>query len=181
MKNIKKIVLASLCVLPLSAMAIQNGVAVSYGSHAFGSEMPNGIQGYNIAYTMQPDSWQWGNFALLLNFSYGHYFTNDYSSNSVLNTYAIAPVIRWYFATNSIATPFLTGSVGPAYLSNTRIGDRDLGVHYSFQDQLGLGLAYGKSKQFYTTLQFLHYSNAGISQHNNGMTLPVYLTLGYQF
>ncbi len=181
MNNIKKIILTGLCVLPLSAMAIQNGIAVSYGTHAFGSNLPNGINGFNLAYTMQPDSWQWGNFSLLMNFSYGHWSTNDYSANSVLNTYAVAPVVRWYFANNNIATPFVTGSVGASYLSSTQIGDRDLGIHFAFQDQVGLGLAYGQSKQFYTTLQFLHYSNAGIAAQNGGMTLPLYFTVGYQF
>lgn len=183
MNKIKKLVLTTLCALPLSAMAFQfqNGVAVSYGTHAFGSNMPTGIQGFNIAYTMQPDAWQWGNLDLLLNFSYGHWSTNDFTSNSSLNVYAIAPFIRWYFMDNNIATPFLTGSVGPSYLSNTQIGDRNLGIHFSFQDQFGAGLAFGAKRNFYTTLQFLHYSNARIANNNNGMTIPVYLTLGYQF
>lgn len=181
MKNLKKLTLAILCVLPLSGMAAQNGLAVSYGTHAFGLGDPDNVNGFNLAYTWQPDSWNWGNFSLLMNFSYGHWTTSGYTQYQSINTYGIAPVLRWYFLQSPSVTPFLQGSVGAAYLSNTYFGDRNLGSSVLFQDQLGVGLAFGQAKNFYTTLQFLHYSNAGLASSNAGFTVPIFLTAGYQF
>lgn len=178
----KKLILAILCALPMAGMAAQNGFAISYGSLlGSGDSSPDGLGGFNIAYTLQPDTWNWNNFAVLMDFSYGHWSTNKYANNSVVNTYAIAPVVRWYFLQNPDATPFLTGSIGGSYLSNTYIGNRDLGSHFAFQDQLGFGFAFGAQKNLYTTLQYLHYSNAGLASENDGMSVPLVLTLGYQF
>lgn len=184
MKNIKKLSLALLCVLPLSGMALQNGVALSYGNLlSSSSSSPNGIHGFNVAYTMQPDSWSWynNNLALSLNFSYGYWKTTDYSSNQSLSTFAAAPTLRWYFLSNPNVTPFLQGSVGPAYLTNTYIGNRNLGSSLEFQDILGIGAAFGAQRNFYAALDYMHYSNAGLSSSNDGMDVPLMITVGYQF
>jgi hypothetical protein len=183
MKNIRKLSLALLCLLPLSGMAIQNGAALSYGTGFGSASDPNGINGFNIAYTMQPDSWQWlnGDLNVFLNFSYGYWHTNDYSSNQSISTFAAAPVIRWYFLNNPTATPFLQGSVGPTYLSKTYFGDRNLGIHFAFEDMAGFGFAFGAQKKVYATLQIVHYSNAGMSDPNSGFTVPFLFTVGMNF
>lgn len=181
MKNIKKLGLTILCILPMYSMAARNGLAVSYGTHAFGLGDPDDVDGFNVAYTLQPDSWTWGNFAALMNFSYGHWMTSGFNSNESINTYGIAPMLRWYFLQSPNVTPFLQGSVGGAYMSNSYFGNRNLGSSVLFQDQLGAGLAFGANKNVYTTLQFLHYSNANLSSSNAGFTVPLLLTIGYQF
>lgn len=180
-QNILKLILSLLAVLPLSAKAFQSGAAVSYGT-GFGSlSDPDGLNGLNLAYLLQPDSWEWGNVDLSLNLSYGYWKTTDYAHYQTLSTYGLAPVLRWYFFNNATATPFLQGSIGAAVLSNNYFGDRALGSNVLFQDQGGIGLAFGADKEMFTSLQMLHYSNAGLAKQNSGFTAPCFITLGAYF
>lgn len=71
--------------------------------------------------------------------------------------------------------------MGGAYLSNSYFGGRNLGSTLEFQDMGGVGLAFGAKKQFYLTVQSLHYSNANISSHNSGFSVPCLMTIGYNF
>jgi hypothetical protein len=176
----KKIVL-TLLFFPLSGMALQNSIALSYGSDLGSLGEPSGVMGGNIAYLLQPDSWQWGHFSLGLNFSYGFWKTTDYADHQTISTYAIAPVLRWYFLNNSMATPFLQGSVGGAVLSSQYFGDRNLGTSILFQDQGGIGLAFGASKDVFATMEAIHYSNCGMNDQNGGLTVPLFLTVGTRF
>lgn len=162
-------------------MAMQNGIAVSYGVNAFSINHPKGVQGFNIAYTMQPNSWTFKQWDFLINLSAGHWTTNDYTTNSSINSYAIAPVARWFFMQNTNIAPFLQASIGGAYMSNQHFGGRNLGSHLLFQDQIGAGLAFGAKHSLYATLQFLHYSNAHLANPNDGITIPLLFTVGYQF
>jgi hypothetical protein len=174
--------LSGLLIAPVLGFSLQQGVAVSYGNDWLYRSNPIDIDGYNFAYTLQPDSWVWGRFTLGFNFSYGHWHTGAYDGlYSNIDTYAIAPVLRWYFFKNSYVTPFLQGSVGGAYLSNSYFGNRNLGSKLEFQDMGGLGLTFGQRQQFYMTVQSLHYSNANISSHNSGFSVPCLMTLGYNF
>ncbi len=181
MSYIQKIVLAFGLLLPFSGDAIQNGLAVSYGGDILSNAAPSDTSGFSIAYTLQPDSFIWGNFSVGFNLSYGYWKTTSVPTHQSIDVYAAAPYLRWYFMNNAIATPFLQGSVGLAVMSNSYFGDQNLGSTLLFQDMGGIGLAYGASKNLTTTLQILHYSNASISSHNSGMTIPILLTLGYQF
>ncbi len=181
MKKLTAITLASLCALPLSGLAMQNGLAVSYGSGFDNNGDPSGIDGFNLAYLLQPSSWQWGHFKVLMNFSYGYWKTTNYPNNQSISTYGVAPVLRWYFFNNATATPFLQASVGVAALSNSYFGNRNLGSSMLFQDQGGIGLAFGPNKDYFATLQALHYSNASLSSENSGFTVPFVFTVGALF
>lgn len=182
MSRLKKVALLIGLMLPFSGYAMQSGLALSYGGDLLGlNAAPSNTSGFNIAYTLQPDSWVWGDFSVLFNMSYGHWKTTSTPTHQNMNTYAAAPVVRWTFMKNAIATPFLQASVGLSVMSSSYFGNRRLGSTLLFQDMGGIGLAYGTSRKLYTTIQVLHYSNGSISSHNSGMTLPVLLTLGYQF
>jgi Lipid A 3-O-deacylase (PagL) len=181
-KIIAFMVASALIGLPLVGSALQQGIAISYGNDWLYQSNPKDVSGFNVAYTLQPDSWAWKNFTLGLNFSYGYWHTGQSGvSNTNISTYGIAPVIRWYFLQSQKVAPFLQGSVGGAYLSNSYFGGRNLGSRLEFQDMGGIGIAFGAKRQFYATLQSLHYSNANISSHNSGFSVPCLMTLGYNF
>ena len=116
-----------------------------------------------------------------MNFSVGHWITNDYTTDSSINSYAIAPVARWLFMQSANMTPFLQASIGGAYMSSQQFGGRNLGSRLLFQDQIGAGLVFGAKRNLYATLQFLHYSNAHLAKPNDGITVPIFFTVGYQF
>ncbi len=179
--HIRKVISTALVVLPLCSMAMQNGVAVSYGT-GFGTlSDPQGVGGFNLAYQVQPDSWVWGGLNLWLNFSYGYWKTTDYPEHQTINTFAVAPILRWYFCNNATATPFIQGSIGATDLSQHYFGNRNLGSHFAFQDQGGVGFAFGAKKEVYLSLEMLHYSNAGLASQNSGFTVPALLTVGAWF
>ena len=136
---------------------------------------------YNGIIWYQPSKWIWGNWHLYVAGRFGHWWSDGATQYRALNIYAVAPVIRYYLFKKTWFSPYVEASVGPGYLSRTQFGNRNLGMHFTFQDELGIGTVIGKEAGFYGTLSFLHYSNAALSAHNSGITVPLMLTLGYQF
>lgn len=85
----------ALVTAPVVGSALQQGIAVSYGNNWLYQSNPKDVSGFNIAYTLQPDSWAWKGFTLGFNFSYGYWHTGeDNVSNTSINTFGIAPVVR---------------------------------------------------------------------------------------
>jgi hypothetical protein len=129
----------------------------------------------------QPQKWVWNNLNVYIAGRFGHWWADGAPTFRALNIYAVAPVLRYYFFKKRYFSPYLEVSVGPGYLTRTQFGNRNLGMHFTFQDELGIGVVAGKEAGFYATVSILHYSNAHLSAHNSGITVPVMLTLGYQF
>jgi len=142
---------------------------------------PDDLKGFRTAMTYQPKSLAWGRSHLYFNGSFGHWWRTEASNNHHVNIVALAPVFRYYFANTTTISPFGEISVGPAYLSRTRLGTYNLGMHFAFQDILGLGFTVGAKKHFSFTLMAMHYSNGSLCNHNRGMSLPLALNLGYRF
>ncbi len=182
MKKIYSLLLASsVGLFPLTGMALQNGLSLSYGTDAGSLGEPSGIMGGGINYLMQPDSWQWGHFSLGFNFSYGFWKTTDYPDYQTLSIYAVAPEIRWSFLNNAVATPFLVGSFGGAVLSADNFGDRQLGSQVLFQSRGGFGFTFGSQQKIYASLEVMHYSDASITKNNGGVTIPLLFSVGALF
>src|SRR5690606_22188950 len=99
---------------------------------------------------------------------------------TTLNIYSLAPVIRYTFNRHSYFRPYLDISIGIAYLNHTRFEDRNLGMHFSFQDRMGVGTYIGASEQFSVGVHAVHYSNAHLADHNSGVTVPLALDIGYR-
>ncbi len=94
---------------------------------------------------------------------------------------AFAPVFRLQ-QQNSIDTnlnPYLEVSVGLSAMSRDKLGHRDLGARFAFQDLLGFGILFGKQQQFDLSYHFLHYSNAKIFPPNEGIDVKSLISLKY--
>jgi len=61
--------------------------------------------------------------------------------------------------------PFIDVGVGPAYVSETTYGNRDLGQHLQFENRIGLGVEHGNKA---LSVNAFHYSNAGLADENAG-------------
>ena len=96
-----------------------------------------------------------------------------------INIYSIAPVARFYYKGESFS-PFIDMSIGLSYLSETRIYTRNLGMHVSFQDQLAFGAIMGKEQRVSLSVGGLHYSNGSLSKRNGGITIPLFINLGFR-
>jgi hypothetical protein len=190
--SFKKIALA-VCATALCANAyadmgnITQGVAFSYGGHFLAQSQPRNTTGYKLDYDVMPSNWSWYNNSLVayMQANYAHWHTNETPVNNSFNTIAavgVAPVLRWNFmAPTANIAPYAEASVGLAALTHNQFNNRQLGSRLLFQDMLGLGATFGASKQFFASANFLHYSNASTHRNNDGITIPLMATVGYNF
>ena len=129
----------------------------------------------------QPKKWTWGNLNVYVSGRFGHWWSSGATTFRALNIYSVAPVLRYYIKKWTYFSPYVEASIGPGYLSRTQFANRNLGMHFTFQDEAGVGAVIGKEAGFYATASVLHYSNAHLSAHNSGITVPLMITVGYQF
>ncbi|OAI46325.1 hypothetical protein AYO45_06395 [Gammaproteobacteria bacterium SCGC AG-212-F23] len=166
----------SLC--STTAFSYQHGATLSY---VIFPKDPTNLHGIRAAYWFQPESWIWKSAQIYIDTSAGHWWITSNSPNHSLNSIAVAPVLRYYLQKVPTISPYVEFSIGPSYLSRTRIDGRNLGMHFAFQDQLGIGMTYGKEERFYSSISVLHYSNGSLCRWNAGITVPIMLNLGYKF
>lgn len=144
------------------------------------SKEPSNMHGYQFLLNYDPDRFHWRKFNVYFDGGVSHFWV-DTDANSTLNIYSAAPVIRYTFRKRGPLSPYLELSIGVSYLNQTRIADRNLGIHFAFQDRLGIGALLGKSEQFSIGLNAIHYSNAHLAHYNAGITIPLLIDIGYRF
>jgi lipid A 3-O-deacylase len=142
-------------------------------------EPPN-LHGYQILLNYDPQRFKWRKFNVYFDGGFAHFTTNT-PCNSSLSIYSVAPVVRYTFRRRGPVLPFLELSIGFSYLTQTRLENRNLGIHFSFQDRMGIGALLGRAEQFSLGIHAMHYSNAHLSEHNSGLTIPLLLDVGYRF
>ncbi len=142
---------------------------------------PPHLHAYRGSVWYQPQSLVWSHFHIYFDASAAHWWVADTSRHRSLNILALAPIVRYYFTTNSYFSPYLNASIGVSYLSQTKIADQNLGMHFAFQDQLGLGATLGKTQQLSVTLTAMHYSNCSLARWNAGITVPMMVEVDYGF
>jgi hypothetical protein len=144
---------------------------------------PHKLYATQLMLDYYPAGFQWGAFSLYFDGGFSYFWTTSTPNHRSLYIISAAPVLRYTFPKliKEIFTPYAELSVGPAYLSRTRIDHHNLGMHYAFQDRLGIGTLIGKAQHFSLGAHAVHYSNAHLSAHNRGMSVPVMLDVGYRF
>lgn len=175
---LKKIVALGLFFfIPIIALATPYGINFSYLLIA---KDPSNLHGYRASFLYEPDTWHWKYLQVFFDLSYGHWWLNGNGPYRTINIYAIAPVLRLYLINNTKVSPFVDISIGPSYMTKTRIECRNLGEHFSFQDQLSIGAAFGVEKKLAFSLSILHYSNGSLSSMNAGITVPLLINMSYR-
>jgi lipid A 3-O-deacylase len=158
--------------------------ASKYGfnfSYPLKSTEPTNVHGAQLYFIYDPDRFKWRKFNVFFDLGVSYFTTNNTPYHTSMNIYSIAPVVRYTFRQNKSVSPYFDLSIGLSYLNHTRFENRNLGIHFAFQDRAGLGVLLGQKKQFNIGLHAVHYSNAHFSNHNSGITVPLMLDIGYRF
>lgn len=142
---------------------------------------PSPMHGYQFFFNYDPDMYKWRQFNVYFDGGFSHFYQNQQAYYSGLNIYSLAPVVRYAFRRHGPIKPFLELSVGLSYLNHTRIENRNLGIHFAFQDRMGVGALLGRAEKISLGVHALHYSNARLSSHNSGISVPLVLDVGYRF
>lgn len=142
---------------------------------------PPHLLGYQLMLNYDPDRFKWRRFNLYFDGGFSHFWVTNTPYYTTVNIYSVAPVIRYTFKKRGPILPYLELSIGVAYLNHTHIDHRNLGIHFAFQDRMGIGALFGASERWSMGIHALHYSNARLSSHNSGFTMPVVLDIGYRF
>lgn len=150
-------------------------------SYVLLNQEPSSLRGYQLMLNYDPQRFTWRKFNIYFDAGFSHFWVTDTPYYTTVNIYSIAPVVRYTFKKRGPLSPYFEVSIGLAYLNHTRFEDRNMGIHFSFQDRIGIGAYVGTTKQLSLGVQAIHYSNARIASHNSGITIPLMLDIGYRF
>lgn len=154
------------------------GTTISYGLY---SKEPANLDAYQFMLVYDPQSFKWRKFNIYFDGGFSHLRNTNTSYYRILNIYSAAPVIRYTFTQLIPLYPYIELSIGSAYLNHTRLENRNLGMHFAFQDRAGIGAYMGDKQQLSIGIHAVHYSNAHLCDHNSGVTIPLVLDVGYRF
>lgn len=97
-------------------------------------------------------------------------------------TLSAFPVLRFTFLhTRPLDAYFYYSIAGPTYISRTMIDGENTGEHFTFQDNMGTGVFFGKRRNQNVELKIGHYSNGNVFSENDAVKIPLSLILGYAF
>lgn len=94
---------------------------------------------------------------------------------------ALAGVFRFERVRESmVGWPYIEVGIGVSWFNRKEIGGRDLGMHFQFEDRFGVGVRFGRNRQYDIGYKVIHFSNAYIGPCNHGINLHL-VNLGYWF
>ncbi len=103
------------------------------------------------------------------------YFDLSYNhwghENKDINAVAFSPVLAYYFGDEAKATsvrPYIEGGIGLTYIDEYHISNRNLSSNFQFEDRIGVGI---RTFYFDFSFKYMHYSNAGIKDPNDGIDM----------
>lgn len=171
----------------LAALLLLPGISAAtpyYGANfslPIVSKEPSPLHGFQLMLNYDPQIYKWRQFNVYVDGGFSHFDQNQTPYYSSINIYSLAPVVRYTFKRRGPMLPYLELSIGIAYLNHTHIENRNLGIHFSFQDRIGIGALLGGSEKFSLGVHAVHYSNSHLSAHNSGISVPLALDIGYRF
>ncbi|MBG7601534.1 MAG: acyloxyacyl hydrolase [Gammaproteobacteria bacterium] len=173
-ERMKTIVYLLICLLGYNAVATAqaaeklNAVAIDIG------EGNRGIEIYRLGWQRDFSRWlenRWvplsGYFETSLNYWRGS--KRERSGNDIF-AIAFSPVFALHLCRDCRYTPYVEAGIGVALLSDTIIDNRDMSSTFQFEDRLGVGIKRG---DFDFHVRYMHYSNAGLSQPNDGIDIII--------
>jgi hypothetical protein len=97
-------------------------------------------------------------------------------------TGSVYPLFRFFLARPRQADIYFSYSLaGPTFISQTVLDGHDTGDRFTFQDFMGVGMFFGKTRRMNAELGIKHYSNGNIFTRNASIKIPLTLTLGLAF
>lgn len=98
-----------------------------------------------------------------------------------ISVYAVSifPMLRFFIYRNSFFDSYINYSIiGPTILSKKNIDGFKTGPKITYQDFMGLGAYFGKKRNYNIELRIVHYSNGNIFPENDGVDIPLMITIG---
>ncbi len=116
----------------------------------------------------------------------------DFDTNSSLYAISVYPQLTFRPTENSRIRGwvppgtepfFFVRALGPSYISENTLGEREQANSFAFQAQIGAGLEFGGAdgRRFVAAISWKHFSNANLFGDNDGIDLPVMLNVGIRF
>ena len=98
----------------------------------------------------------------------------DEGPNDDMQIISLAPVFIYDFWDRPNGfQPYIDYSIGFAYVSETKIDENDLGMHFQFDNRVGLGVRFGRDQRHDLSVSYRHISNAGLDSDNDGYDVVV--------
>jgi len=127
----------------------------------------------NIFHTPKVFSFDWG-------VSFGYWQTNIDKTN--FYTLSLFPLLRFTFLrTKPLDMYFFYSIAGPTFISKYILDYNDTGGHFTFQDNMGIGIFFGDKRNINAEVKIGHYSNGNLLPKNGGIKIPLTFNLGYAF
>lgn len=155
------------CAVSLNLYAL-DGVRIAGGSGDHSSD------GYEIALLGDIDkTWFDGKVRAQWQLSFSDWDFDD-GPNDDLQVISAAPVFIYDFNERSNGLQaYIDYSIGFAYVSETKIDNDDLGMHFQFDNRIGLGVRFGPDQRHDLSISYRHISNAGLDSDNDGYDVVV--------
>ena len=95
-------------------------------------------------------------------------------------TFSVFPVLRFNFLHRKPLDAYFYYSVaGPTYISKTILDGSNTGEHFTFQDNMGVGIFFGEKRNWNAEIKIGHYSNGNVFPNNAAVKVPLSLNVGY--
>jgi len=92
---------------------------------------------------------------------------------------SIFPMLRFYLLRGETFDSYVNYSIiGPTFLSKKDIDGYKTGPNITYQDFMGVGAFFGKKRNYNVELRIMHYSNGNLFPENDGVDIPLMLTIG---
>ncbi|WP_439131906.1 acyloxyacyl hydrolase [Polaribacter sp.] len=109
------------------------------------------------------------------------YFQSRKGKSDVF-AFSIFPVLRFYLMRKKDFDFYTNYSIiGPAFISKADIDGFKSGPKITYHDTMGFGVFFGENRKYNIELRIMHYSNGNIFTRNDGVAIPLQLTLGKTF
>lgn len=109
---------------------------------------------------------------------------SDTDTNRRLKVFSIFPQLTLTPASEGLKNYyFFVRALGPSYISENTFGERKQDNHFAFQAQVGVGFKKDISIDESISIQvsWKHFSNANLFSDNDGIDIPLAVSIGYKF
>jgi hypothetical protein len=107
-------------------------------------------------------------------------YWNTRINNDKFFTAALFPLFRFTLVRSNTADFYLNYSLaGPAFISKNELEGKRTGNHFTFQDFMGAGFFTGKKRNLNIDFRIAHFSNGNIFPVNEGVKVPLLVSVGY--
>ena len=179
MQFLKHILLVSCLLFSGIAWGGQINVGGGYGPQSLDDwdGQHNGV--VDLSYTFY-ESGKRGAWQFLCGAGYSYVFT-DVNHNEDVHMFSVLPAVRYNLKKRGIFSPFLEITIGPSYMSDKQLGDREQGSHFIFNDFFTVGTRWGEEQEWEFSYSWRHISNGNLSKPNPGWDVPFTLHVGRRF